>query len=607
MSNSAVDRHTPAYLRASEDLRDNPGQWQVYESDGNCVILAGPGSGKTKVITIKLARILAEDVKIPRGVACITYSNECARELRRRLQRLGVDDRSRAFVGTVHSFCLQQVLRPFGHLAGSTLPFPLTVAQNAEQDRLFEDALAREISPDVNPRDWTVRFDKYRRTYLDRTAASWRETDDETARLIERYERSLRAKGLIDFDDMMLEGFRLIERHEWIRLALKAKFPVLVIDEYQDLGVPLHRIVLSLFMKAGIRLLAVGDPDQSIYGFTGAKPELLYELTKLRGVVNVRLRFNYRCGKKIVQASEVALGESRGYETKGTHIGLIDWHYCENGIEHQADTICSMLIPAILKRRDGRVLGDIAVLYRSKYDGDIISAAATKHRIRTVRNDGNASYKKTPLTRWLEEVALWCAGGWRRGDPTFSSLLRNWLRFNESCTTSTERHELQRSFTRSLFLNRTRLKALNVWLSKLETDLLQGAFLREPTLRQEEDAFKELIKAAQSGKLSHFSVEDFGGQTGSPDHLNLITLHSSKGLEFEAVIVLGMDQGNIPLGKSPSGDEETRRLFYVGLTRAKHEFHMTYSGWIKYYGRRNELGPSVFLKELQKMAQAGKE
>src|SRR5262249_38681400 len=129
MSPIAADRHVPPYLLAAEDLRDNPGQWRVYESRGHCVVLAGPGSGKTKVITTKLARILAEDVRPPRHVACITYSNECARELRRRLKRLGVDDRSRAFIGTVHSFCLQQVLRPFAHLAGSSFPSPLTVAQ----------------------------------------------------------------------------------------------------------------------------------------------------------------------------------------------------------------------------------------------------------------------------------------------------------------------------------------------------------------------------------------------------------------------------------------------------------------------------------------------
>src|SRR5262245_32305423 len=95
------------YKRAAEDLRDNPGQWKAYESSGNCVMLAGPGSGKTKTLTIKMARMLAEDVRSPSGIACITYSTECARELQRRLAHLGVEEGPNVFIGTVHSFCLK--------------------------------------------------------------------------------------------------------------------------------------------------------------------------------------------------------------------------------------------------------------------------------------------------------------------------------------------------------------------------------------------------------------------------------------------------------------------------------------------------------------------
>jgi len=115
---------------------------------------------------------------------------------------------------------------------------------------------------------------------------------------------------------MVLLGMRLIETMPWVRKVLCARFPILVVDEYQDLGVPLHRIVMSLYLSGNIRLFAVGDPDQSIYGFTGARPELLRELSKLEGIKEIPLHFNYRCGKTIIQASKIALGEARSYESK---------------------------------------------------------------------------------------------------------------------------------------------------------------------------------------------------------------------------------------------------------------------------------------------------
>src|SRR5215469_18002752 len=130
--------HT-AYLKAAEDLRDNPGQWAAYESAGNCVVLAGPGSGKTKTLTIKLARMLAEDVKDPRGIACITYSNECARELRHRLQDLGIEESSRVFIGTIHSFSLKNIVAPFAATAGLQLPQTINIATQEEQRSAFEN------------------------------------------------------------------------------------------------------------------------------------------------------------------------------------------------------------------------------------------------------------------------------------------------------------------------------------------------------------------------------------------------------------------------------------------------------------------------------------
>ena len=122
MSATAVARPSHAYRRAVEELRENPGQWQAYSADGHCVVLAGPGSGKTKTLTVKIAKLLIETIREPRGLACMTYSTECARELVKRLDRMGVYRSDLVFIGTVHSFCLQNVVMPYAALGGMNPP-----------------------------------------------------------------------------------------------------------------------------------------------------------------------------------------------------------------------------------------------------------------------------------------------------------------------------------------------------------------------------------------------------------------------------------------------------------------------------------------------------
>lgn len=265
----------PPYMLAEEELRSNKGQWKAYESQNNCVILAGPGSGKTKTLTIKMARMLAEDVRAPRGIACITYNNQCARELKRRLITLGVEDGKRVTIGTLHSFCLQHIILPYARLAGILVPEPLKVAMIDEREKCWAEAVERIKGAEEPPSNWIFTCDVYRRTHLDRQKENWYGDSSDVAKMIEVYEHALLKKGLVDFDGMVLTGLWLVEKHNWVRKALHARFPILVVDEYQDLGHALHRIVLCLCFKASIRLVAVGDPDQSIYGFTGDRKSVV--------------------------------------------------------------------------------------------------------------------------------------------------------------------------------------------------------------------------------------------------------------------------------------------------------------------------------------------
>jgi DNA helicase-2/ATP-dependent DNA helicase PcrA len=594
----------PPYLAAAEELRENPEQWRAYESKGNCVVLAGPGSGKTKTLTIKMARMLAEDVARPRGIACITFNTECAGELKRRLERLGIYERRNIFVGTVHSFCLKNILIPYGHLAGLNFTDQPTVALPSEQEKMFADAFAEVVSENARPDGWRIGFDKYRRTHLDREAPAWKEDDGQLAALIEKYEALLRRNRLLDFDDMVLLGLRLIEQNDWIRRCLRARFPILIVDEYQDLGLPLHRIVLSLCIGGGVRLFAVGDPDQSIYGFTGADPNLLRQLSEMKSVEQVKLRFNYRSGQTIIDASEVALGEKRGYTSKGGSAGTINFYKCQNGMEEQAQRICNEIIPAALKRRKERKLGDVAVLYLDRYDGNLIEIAAQNAGLQYVRTDRGAAYVKTPITRWLESCAAWCAGGWEQGTPRLSALIRAWEAFNASIRSEADLHALKVTLVGFLFSHRTYERRVGDWLAEARRTLLADTLRKEPALRDEAASLEALLRVCgPEGKLADLTVAGFGGQGGSPDHLNLITLHSAKGLEFDVVVMMGMDQGKIPSwgARTIESKLEQRRLFYVGLTRARHEVHLTFSGFtVSRSGMRFDNGPSEFVIEVAK-------
>lgn len=595
-----------AYLAQAAELAGNPGQLAAYNSRGHCVVLAGPGSGKTKTLVLKLARILAEDVEAPRGAACITYSQECARELTRRLEALGLRDAPNLFIGTVHGFCLRHLLMPYGRLAGLPLTFPLSVATQRVSDRLLKQT-GEELFGENHPHK-AIDLGRHRRSVLDRNSVAWR-SEEELAVWAEAYEGALRDEGLIDYDDMVIFGQRLISEHDWVLPLVQAKFPVLAVDEYQDLGVALHRIVKRLAFDGGVRLFAVGDADQSIYGFTGADGSLLMELAARGDVERVQLQMNYRSGSRIVAASEMALGEARGYQASDpAREATIEFVLRAGGMDDQVAHAVEQIIPAALAAKPGRTLGDIAVLYKDYRAGNFVAEAVTAGGYDYIRVDTAAPYRKVALTSWVEDCASWCAGGWRVGRPQLRGLIDRYLAFHRTNLDDVQARRKGHELTALLWELRVDQQPAREFMASLRRGILDRLLAAEPALSDQKEQLDRMTAAlSDDGALAALEIAGLGGRDGSPDHLNLLTLHSAKGCEYDVVIMVGLDLGNLPWrNETPEKLRESRRLFYVGLTRARDEVHMLYSGFVEGRFGPMRLGRSPFLNELaERMDAAG--
>jgi len=378
---------------------------------------------------------------------------------------------------------------------------------------------------------------------------------------------------------------------------LKAQFPVFVVDEYQDLGLALDRLVRSLCFDAGMRVIAVGDPDQSVYGFTGAKPELLKELAARPDVECVSLALNYRSGDRLVRAAKAALGEDRGYESYSGEEGVVYAQVCPGGLDGQVAYLVDQLLPALQRRFR---LGQIAVLFPTKYEGGKIENALLGADVAYVRLGTNAAYEKTPVTRVVEELAAWCAVGLEGRGTRLSRLLRRWTNLQGLRNPEVMRAQRQR-LVRFLFNNRTADASASEWLNALERQIIAMDGCRQRlTDRGEVEPLDILMNVVKPGGiLEGFTVANLGGQLGSPNHLNLVTLHSSKGSEFDVVVLVGADEGSLPWGDDRGPIlAEKRRLFYVAVSRSRQEFYVLSSPPMP--GDRRRQGTSRFVTEMMK-------
>ncbi|HHQ4052863.1 TPA: 3'-5' exonuclease [Citrobacter freundii] len=357
----------------------------------------------------------------------------------------------------------------------------------------------------------------------------------------------------------------------------------------------LSRIRTELYFRQILgRILRVNSAlNQEAWLYVFAEPQLSEFAMRLKN--DVPDSQVYRCGSRIVSASEYALGEARGYKApENANEGTIFFHPCAGDYARQARYLIEGLIPEICERRPHINLGEIAVLYPAAFLGDEVANAAAEHGYSVIRTDGNALYPRSSrLMRWLEQCAMWCCGGWRSGTPSLSRVISEGIRlFHESITDEDERLIFQRDLTAVLWKNRDEMLGLSNWLTELRDDIIRSHVAITRTLVDEYATLNNfLTRLEPGGDIEDFPIAEFAGIGSGLQRINLSTLHSSKGREFDVVILFGIEEGRLPRNRASGNDlREARRLFYVGFTRAKHEIHLM-------YGQHN---PSRFVTEVSK-------
>lgn len=573
-------------------LQTNPRQWEAFQAEGHCVVLAAPGSGKTKLLTTRVASDLLTNIPRPHGAACITLTNPAADELRRRIDDLGVDHRSTLFIGTVHSFALRRIILPFAQVAGRPELATVRIATPQQQDVAFNQAISGLFTRDEEKRFVRSTIEINRRRLAG--AAEWARFGYEIQEAARRYEAALRAQGLIDFDDLVAIAVWFVEQHQIIRRVLTARYPCLYVDEYQDLAPGLDRLVRALCFDYAVNaeLFAVGDPDQAVFGWTGTRPELLIELSLRSGVTAVRLDHNYRSGAEIIRvANRMRPGQ---HEVRGNREGgHVSATLCAVGFTEQ----CRAAATAVQQARDRGVPLDEIVVICPTNDQCRQAADALRRRGLPASVRGS-EYRLTQATSFVEGCAAWAVLGREVSNYRLGMLLGQW----RSILGSSWERRADAALTAQLL---SYVDEGSDPAHRLVTDLLDLGLKRaltHPALADDTVQMTRMQQALRTGRLKDLTIFGLAERARKADRIEVTTMTSSKGLEFDVVLILGMDEKRVPDFRSQSDPEklqEDRRKFYVSVTRARDEVKIFYSGFVEWAsGRRSYDGPSRFLKEI---------
>ena len=559
-----------SYLEKLRRLENDEYQKTAFESQNNTVVLAGPGSGKTTVLTLKAMHLLNGVIAEPRGLACLTYSREAAREFTERLKELGVVRGKNIFLGTVHSFCLTEILGKFGDVYALKIPTPIKIISEKEKANLFEKA-----KHNVQCEDRYLKIEKMncaRMLSIAGVSNIGIEVDEKEEVIADEYEKLLFQTGCIDYETIIIESTKLLQEKPYVRECISAKYPWLLIDEYQDLARPLHEMVLSLIDHTNIKFFIVGDPDQSIYSFQGAVPDYLRELAKRSDIQKIVLRNNYRSNQEIIDGSELVLDQKRGYvaKTRESENAIYKFIEVNEELEDQIQYFVKNIVPRLVEAQIP--YEEIAVLVGNNAECNSIAMSCQKENIPyyIVKHQFNRS----DFVKWVENCASWIEGN---EDILFSEIGDFWISLisvnGSQYMTADENLIIRERLHKVLIQSKIYEKSLTEWFVFLRDELRFDYYLDHNVFFQDEkDNIDNLVKEMSGTEYSEYGIDKFC-KIGKPENQIVIsTRHSSKGLEFEAVIMMGMEDDHFPSYYVKNNDrllEETNRLCFVCVSRAK--------------------------------------
>ncbi len=582
----------------------NDEQHAAIEHNGSTVVLAGPGSGKTHTLVEKVCHLLEHHVPEPHSVACLTFNTDAVNEFTVRLRTRGQRPGRRLFLGTVHGFCLTRVIRPYGHLTDRPTLRDHEVLSAKGQLTLRQQALdMRGVNEDARWFDTTLTRIRKDLACDDDLSAH----DERHIEVARQYEALLSEHRLIDFDAMTFEALRIIDQDPAIADLIVSRFPWIAVDEYQDLGGALHRIVMAL-RAAGSHVFAVGDPDQCIYEFSGAKPATVSTLIDAEDFHTIQLRYNYRSGSRLIDAAETALAQTRNYEPDPSRVDLgeVTLTRCAVGLDAQADLIVSDTIPTLIDK--GVPLHEIAILYPGK--GillDAVAAALERSGI-PFRLEREGAFPALPIIRWLQRCATRALNPREEDAESMADLGGPLLFLVGEAGAITDQTELRSRAGLYSALDASVVSddPLGPWLTRVTAELDLIALLTTAGRPDEVEVLAAVIADVSMDGEDAPTVSDFASGAAADGRVVVTTYHSSKGRQFDVVLLPGMQNTLVPRTRWNPGKRalettnmsEERRLFYVALTRSRYSAVLYYSSSFTNKNGYPVNGHSIFIDEI---------